>query len=186
VSAAALVLAAGAGRRFAPDRPKQLADLDGRPLLQHAIDAAHALEDVVLVLGARADEVRAAIDPGRARVVVAEDWQEGLAASLRAGVAAAAGAQRVVVLLGDQPGVTAEAVRAVAAAAPGAAAVRARYAGTPGHPVALGPALLARVRDLRGDVGARDLLAGVDVVEIDVPGSPNDVDTPTDLQEVTA
>lgn len=176
-----MVLAAGAGRRFAPDRPKQLAHVDGRPLLAHALDAAHALDDVVLVLGARADEILMAVDPGTARVVVAEDWDEGLSASLRAGVAAAAGAERVVIVLGDQPRVTAAAVRAVAEAAPGADAVRARYGADPGHPIALGLRLMARVPGLRGDVGARDLLAGADVVEVDVPGDPADVDVEADL-----
>ncbi|MEJ7892842.1 MAG: nucleotidyltransferase family protein [Solirubrobacteraceae bacterium] len=177
------MLAGGAGRRFDPDHPKQLARVGGRALIERALDVAGALDDVVLVLGARAQEILASIDAGDARVVVADDWEEGLSASLRAGVAAVPDAQRVVVLLADQPWVTRAAVLAVARAEPGGAeAVRARYDGTPGHPIALGPRLLARVPDLRGDVGARDLLAGAAVVEVDVAGSPADVDVPADLR----
>lgn len=175
----AIVLAAGAGRRFDPYRPKQLALLDGVPLLGYALAAAHALDDVVLVLGARAEEILAAVGRGRARVVIAEDWEEGMAASLRAGVAAASDAERVVVVLADQPRVTREAVVAVAAAE--GDAVRARYDGMPGHPIALGPLVLRRVPALRGDIGARDLLADVHVTYVDVAGDPADVDTLADL-----
>ena len=185
---AGVVLAAGAGSRFGA--PKQLAVLDGRPLLQHALDAqaGAGLDERVLVLGARAEEVRAAVDPRGARVVVCAGWEEGMAASLRAGLAELPAGTWAVVTLGDQPRIPAAAVRAVAGAARagagGAAAVRATYGGIPGHPIALGPAILARVARLRGDVGARPLLAGAAVHELELGalGSPDDVDTPEQLE----
>lgn len=183
---AGLVLAGGAGRRFGPD-VKQLALLDGRPLLEHALRAmlaAPGLDAVAVVLGAHAEQVRAGVDLSGARVVVTEDWAEGQAASLRAGVRALAGAEALVVAVGDQPGLSPAAVAAVLAArAPGIEAVRATYDGAPGHPVLLERALLARVGELRGDVGARALLAGATVRDVDCTGlgDPHDVDTPADL-----
>jgi carbon monoxide dehydrogenase subunit G len=99
-----LVLAAGEGRRFGG--PKQLAPVAGRPLLEHALAAlaaVPALDPLVLVLGARAEEVRAGVDTAPFEVVVAHDWAEGSAASLRAGVAALGDVDAALVALGDQP-----------------------------------------------------------------------------------
>src|SRR4051812_28163577 len=119
VTVAGLVLAAGAGRRFGG--AKQLALLDGRPLVLHAVDAALAVADVrplIIVLGAEADTVRAAL-PAAAEVttIVCDDWAEGMAASLRAGVAALDDPDWALVLLADQPGVDAAAIRRVVDAA---------------------------------------------------------------------
>src|SRR5438132_10270294 len=78
-SPAGLILAAGESRRFGP-QPKLLAELDGRPLLEHAIRAQCAtpqLERVVVVLGANAAEISAAIDFGRAEPVICERWRHG-------------------------------------------------------------------------------------------------------------
>lgn len=188
---AGLVLAAGGSRRFGS--PKQLAELDGVPLLQHAVDAmlgAAAVDPVVVVLGAHADAVERAVTLGTARTVRCADWEEGMAASLRCGVAALGEGRCdwVVVTLGDQPRITAQVVAAVAGGAVaspfGTAAVRAAYAGVPGHPVALGRELLARVGALRGDVGARDLLSGAEVRTIEAAHlcDPADVDTPEELE----
>jgi molybdenum cofactor cytidylyltransferase len=184
------VLAAGAARRFGS--PKQLAPLDGHPLVQHALDAMLAVEAIdrtVLVLGAHADRVRAAVEPRGADVVVCEGWTEGLSASLRCGLDALAGAERVVVTLGDQPRLTAAAIAAVLAATDaGSRSARASYDGVPGHPVVLGPALLARAGELRGDAGFRDLLGGaaVPTVELGRLARPDDVDTPEDLEAMRA
>jgi molybdenum cofactor cytidylyltransferase len=195
-----LVLAAGAGERFGG--PKQLAQLDGRPLLEHVLlaMAAAPLDRVVVVLGAGADEVLARVHLHGAEPVVCADWREGMAASLRAGVEALADADAVVVALGDQPRLSPAAVARVVQArsterpgvpaiagsagrSPRALAVRATYGGVPGHPVLLERALFGRLRELRGDEGARVLLEGVDVraVECDGLGAPDDVDTPEQL-----
>jgi molybdenum cofactor cytidylyltransferase len=184
-----LVLAAGAGRRFGG--PKQLADLDGAPLLQHAVDAilaVPAIEPVRVVLGAAGDRIRAAVDFGAAEPLVCDDWAEGMAASLRCGVRALGDCDWVVVTLGDQPLVTPQVIAAVidraAGAPPGVAAVRATYGGEPGHPVALGRPIIASIAELRGDVGARELLvrAATRTVEVGRLCRPDDVDTPEDLE----
>ena len=186
---AGLVLAAGEGRRFGG--PKQLAPFRGAPLLEHALtamDAVPALDPLVLVLGERAEEVRAGVDPGAFRVVVAEDWAEGQAASLRAGVAAAGDVDAVLVCLGDQPLITPQVIAGTLDHdGPRVDAVRAGYDGVPGHPVLLKRRVLARVPELRGDTGARDLLAAARVRTWEAGHlcDPTDVDTPEALEALT-
>ncbi len=148
---------------------------------------ARELGPVVVVLGAAAAEIQAGVALGVALPVVAQDWEEGQAASLNAGVAALAGCSEIVVTLGDQPFISAAAIDAVIAGRrDGCDAVRATYAGTPGHPVLLAARVLERVGGLRGDVGARELLEGVGVCEVECGelGDPTDIDTPETLQEV--
>jgi molybdenum cofactor cytidylyltransferase len=181
---AGLILAAGAGTRFG-GTPKQLADLNGRPLLQWAIDAQTAVEvldPIVVVLGARAQEIRAAIDFGRAQAVVCEDWERGQAASLRRGLRELSDSDRVVVTLGDAPLVTPAVIELFAGAEP---RTRAVYHGRPGHPVVLGADEIAALAALRGDRGARGLLHGGPVVEVGHICSGRDVDTPDDLEEIS-
>jgi CTP:molybdopterin cytidylyltransferase MocA len=183
---AGLVLAAGGSRRFGG--PKQLAPLRGRPLLEHALAAATSatgLERVVVTLGARADEILQTVDLHRAEPALVENWEAGQAASLRAGVEVlAADSDAIVVLLGDQPFVTSAAIeRVVAAWRPDADAARATFGGRPGHPVILGRSLFAAVQTLRGDVGARMLLAGATVLEVELGADVIfDVDTPEQLR----
>jgi CTP:molybdopterin cytidylyltransferase MocA len=180
-----LVLAAGAGERFGGR--KQVAMLDGRPLLEHVLAAMAAapVDRVVVVLGAHAEEVLEHVPLHGAEAVVCEEWQSGMSASLRFGVEALGGCEAVVVVLGDQPWVSPEAVGCVVdARGDGAAAVRATYGGVPGHPVLLEAQLLARVGELSGDQGARALLDSPDVREVacDGLGSAADVDTPAALR----
>jgi molybdenum cofactor cytidylyltransferase len=181
-----LILAAGAGKRFG-STSKLLAELDGRPLLEHAVSAScgvEALERVVVVLGAHADEVLGAVDFGRAEPVVCPDWSAGQAASLRCGLRALGECSRVIVTLGDAPTITPEVVARFVDASPGTRAV---YRGRPGHPVVLGPAHLAEISalgSLSGDRGARDLLRGGATIECSELSSGRDVDTPEDLEAV--
>jgi len=185
---AGLLLAAGAGQRMG--RPKALVELDGEPLVRRAL---RALADggcapLLVVLGAAAEEVCSLLPDG-VRVVPATDWQQGMGASLRAGLAALSALAPVphaaVVHLVDLPGVGGAAVgRLVAQAAPDAL-VRAGYSGSPGHPVLLGAAHWAGVRDAAtGDSGARGYLAGhpgLRLVECGDVAEPSDVDTAADL-----
>jgi molybdenum cofactor cytidylyltransferase len=184
-----LVLAAGAGTRFGS--AKQLADLDGRPLLEHSVRAmiAAPVGRVVVVLGSGAEEVMAEVDMHGAEPVVNERWDEGQSASLACGLAELTDCDAVVVTLGDQPRVAPDAIRRVIAArGAGAAAVRATYSGEPGHPVLLERDLFERMRDVTGDHGARNLLISTHTREVPCEdlGGGEDVDTPAQLDALRA
>lgn len=182
------MLAAGAARRFGA--PKQLADLDGAPLLEHALRTMSAapVDRVVVVLGAGADEVAAGVDLHGAEPVVCGRWEEGQSASLACGLAELAGCEAVVVTLGDQPRVSPDAIRRVISARNDAAAVRATYNGNPGHPVLLERRLFEQLRNVSGDRGARNLLLSVQVLDVpcDDLGGGEDVDTPAELDALRA
>ncbi len=195
-----LVLAAGAATRFGA--PKQLAELDGVPLLEHALRAitASPVGRVVVVLGSGADEIAAGVNLHGADPLVCSRWDEGQSASLACGLGALQHCEAVVVTLGDQPRISPDAIRRVIAArnphvgadAPrgtgGAAAVRATYGGKPGHPVLLERELFALRRDVSGDKGARNLLLSVHVHDVpcDDLGGGEDVDTPSELDALRA
>jgi molybdenum cofactor cytidylyltransferase len=182
---AGIVLAAGAGTRFGG--AKQLAELGGRPLLEHALRvmAAAPVNPTVVVLGSGAAEILAAVDLHGARPVTCERWEEGLSASLACGLAQVADSEAALVALGDQPRVSAEAVRRVLAArGEDVLAVRATYGGQPGHPVLLEHGLFGRLRDVTGDHGARNVLMSVPAREVpcDDLGGGEDVDTLAQLE----
>ena len=112
--------------------------------------------------------MRREVDFLDAEPFVCAEWAEGQAASLRAGLAQLEDADAVVVTLGDQPGITPQVVAMIVDCQDSpAVAARAVYGGRPGHPVLLKRALFPRVTELRGDVGARPVLAQVRVREIE-------------------
>jgi molybdenum cofactor cytidylyltransferase len=197
VTVVAVVLAAGASSRFGS--PKLLAPLRGRPLLQHALDAVAAagIDDVVVVLGADARAIEAAISWRGERRAVNERPEDGLSSSLRVGLDAAVevpGADAALVVLGDQPAIRPDAIRAVldAGAGPDAAHaqfVRARYRGDPApNPVLVRRSAWALAAGLDGDRGLGPLMANRPelVAEVSVVGSNPDVDTPADLAAAAA
>ncbi len=181
---AGLILAAGAGTRFG-DGSKLLAELDRRPLLEHAVRAQCAvaeLDRVLVVLGARAEDVLERVEFGRSEPLVFAGWREGQAASLRHGVNClfSGGASRVIVTLGDEPLISTAVIERFLSEPPGARAV---YHGRPGHPVVLGAEQHRALRTLSGDRGARELLQGPEI-ECSALCSGRDVDTPHDLEEI--
>ena len=183
-------------------RPKALVELDGEPLVVRALRALAegGAAPLVVVLGARGDEVRAVL-PAGVRAVEAPDWADGMGASLRAGLAVLDGAglegagpegtavDAAVVHLVDLPGVTAGAVARLVAVGGHDVLARAAYGGRPGHPVLLGRAHWAGVRAAAvGDAGARGYLAGradVALVECGDLADADDVDTPEQLADFT-
>jgi molybdenum cofactor cytidylyltransferase len=185
---AGLVLAAGAGTRFG-GAIKQLAPLHGRPLIEYAVESmlgVPALERVLVVLGHAADEILRAAELGGADVIVCREWERGQSASLRCGLAALRDADAVVVTLGDQPFITPQVIAGALDHLEGHDAVRAVYGGTPGHPVVLGPRVLAAAGELEGDQGARDLLARFRVRRWEAGhlASATDVDTQEELSRL--
>ncbi len=174
-------------------QPKQLLAFRRKPILQHVLDAAAdaGLDEIIVVLGHQAKEIRAAVPlPPGARTVLNPDHASGQASSLRAGLLAAGDESRAaLVLLGDELGVGPDRMRAVLTAweRAGTPAARAEYAGSPGHPVVLGRAVWEALASLRGDEGARAaFLAHPEwVTAVPLPGpAPVEVDTPDDYRRL--
>jgi molybdenum cofactor cytidylyltransferase len=181
-----VVLAAGTASRFGST--KQLVEIEGKPLVQHAIDAAAAaeLDEIVVVLGQDAERVREALKlPANARSIVNPRFAEGQSTSLAAGLRALDPAsEAAIVLLGDQPRVGADEIRALADrfAETRAPIVRLRYRNAPG-PALLSNEIWPEAIELSGDTGARALFDfhEVDEVEID-RDAPHDIDRPADAR----
>lgn len=189
---AAIVLAAGASTRFGS--PKLLAALDGRPLLQHVLDAlaAAGVDEVIVVLGDGAVDVEAAIAWRAERRVVNPRPVDGLSSSLRVGLDVASEDSRidsVIVVLGDQPTVRPSVIRAIVEAAEVSPRpiVRPRYAEDDApNPVLVRRAAWALAAGLHGDRGLGPLLARRPdlVVEVPVAGANPDVDSAEDLSRL--
>lgn len=180
-----VVLAAGTASRFGAT--KQLADVAGVPMIRRVVDTAVAADvgTVVVVVGHDAEAVLAVL-PAEVTTVENPRHAEGQSTSLACGLDAAEslGSHAAVILLGDEPGVSIEAVRLVAGADHEAPIVRAVHDDhVPGHPVRLDASIWPRLRGLDGDVGAK-ALDDIPVAHVPVPGArPRDVDRPQDLSD---
>jgi molybdenum cofactor cytidylyltransferase len=188
VSVAVAVFAAGRGSRLGGDASKPLLEWQGRPLLAWSLDAAldSGLTPALVTVGYRSADVRGAVGSG-IEVVENPEWEEGIASSLRAAIAALeprADVTAVCVGLADQPRVGPDAYRRLAAAhEAGAQLAVATYGARRGNPVLLARSLWPRAMELRGDAGARQLMKDRPVVEVpcDGTGTPDDVDMLEDL-----
>ncbi len=187
----AVVLAAGAGSRFGGG--KLLAPLEGRPVLQHVLDtlAAAGMADVVIVLGQDAGAMERALQWRSERRVRNPDPTRGLASSLQVGLAAATQGDgepdAALIVLGDQPELRAEAIRAILGAADGAHAIVPRYEQDRGrNPVLLPAGLWPVAQSLSGDQGLGSWLAAhpEQVREVQVAGANPDIDRRADLTEL--
>jgi molybdenum cofactor cytidylyltransferase len=191
---AAVVLAAGLGTRMGSN--KLLAELDGVPMIRHAVTAALAshARPVVVVTGNDAERVHAALDGLDVRFAHNPAYATGLASSLRAGISAVADARAAMICLGDMPRITAAHLDALATAFVAADDERAIVVPTfqrkRGNPVVLGRAHFAAIGELTGDVGARPLLernaAHVVSIAVDDAAILLDVDTPEALASLAA
>lgn len=166
---ATIVLAAGAGSRSGGCG--HLTELNGRPMLTRVLEtvAAAAPPPHVVVLGAAADVVTGAVPAGWTTIVAAA-WDRGPGASLRAGLTAVPGAESALIVLGDLPWLRTAAIRRVLAAlTPGVIAARATDDGRPGHPVAIGPALIDAARNAP-DAGLAGLLRSAATLAVPCDG----------------
>lgn len=189
MSAAGLILAAGSSSRFGS--AKALAKLEGRPLLQHVLDAAAAAElmPVIVVLGDGAAAIEGGIRWRTERRIRNPDPARGLSSSLRDGLgdlASMAPQTDAVILLGDQPRTSPAVIRALVEAADQTdrPLVAPRYASGGGsNPVFIRRDAFAIAGEAEGDRGLGPILAARAelVTWIDIEGSNPDVDTPADL-----
>jgi molybdenum cofactor cytidylyltransferase len=185
----AIVLAAGASTRFGS--PKQLVRLAGRPMLHTAIARAAdvAGSAVTVVLGAHAAELTPLLTHSQALIVINRDWREGIASSIRAGVARLPPSCNAVLLtLVDQAAVTARDLQRLVSAwrRQPDYAVAARYGMTTGVPAVFPRSTFSDLAALRGDLGARSLLQRNPdrVVRVPMASAAIDIDTPEDLLKI--
>lgn len=180
-----LVLAAGGSRRLG--QPKQLLPYRGATLLDHVIATARecGFDQLVVALGGAADEVRERVDLSGAEIALNPGFGAGCSSSIAAAMEIVEG-DVLVLLLGDQPGVTADTVRALLDSRGDAGVAVCRYADGRGHPFAFSSALFGELAALHGDKAVWKLLESRDdVAEVPVPGPvPLDVDTWEDYEAV--
>ena len=185
-----LVLGAGGSTRLG--RPKQLLPYGDRTLLGHTLDTARActFNQLVVPIGGSADEVREHVDFTGAEVVVNEAYGSGCSSSIAAALSAVDPRCEVLVLmLGDQPGVTPATVQTLLDGRGDAPLAVCRYDDGRGHPLALHRSVFGALANLHGDKGVWRLLdeRADDVVEVPIAGPvPLDVDTPEDYRAVLA
>lgn len=181
----ALVLAAGAGRRFGG--AKLLALLDGVPVIRRTVEAVAAagFEEPLVVAGALGEEIGAALAGVECRIVEATDWHQGMAASIRAGVSALSETgEGAFLFLGDMPLVPMGLSLDLAALARQSGyAARPRVNGRPGHPVCFLNSALPDLLHLAGDRGAGEVLKGRPVAYLDTAdeGALLDIDDAASL-----
>jgi molybdenum cofactor cytidylyltransferase len=183
-----LVLGAGGSKRLG--RPKQLLAYRDGTLLGHVVDVARAsrFDQLIVTLGGAAGAVRAQVDLADSEVVVNDDYGEGCSSSIAAALQAVdPRCEVLVLLLGDQPGVTSHTVRALLDGRGDAPLAVCRYDDGRGHPIAFARSVFVDLARLHGDKGVWRLLdqrAG-DVRDVAIAGDvPLDVDTEEDYAAV--
>jgi molybdenum cofactor cytidylyltransferase len=189
-SVCGLVLGAGGSKRLG--RPKQTLPYRGGTLLGHVVGVARecAFDQTIVAIGGAAGDVRAGVDHGGVEVVVNDAYGEGCSSSIAAALAVVdPRCEVLVLLLGDQPGVTVQTVAALLAGRGDAPLAVCRYDDGRGHPIAFARSVFGDLAELHGDKGVWKLLdrGGDAVAEVRVPGPiPLDVDTPEDYEAVLA
>ncbi len=188
--AAVLILAAGGSTRLG--RPKQLLPYGDGVLLDAALATARSsgFEQMVLAVGGSAGEVRMAVDTRGFAVVENPAFGEGCSSSIAAALPALyPQIELLVLLLGDQPGVTGSAVRLLLEGRGDHDIAVCRYDDGIGHPFAFARSVFPQLAALHGDKGVWRLIEehSSDVAEVPVPGRiPHDVDTEADYESVLA
>ncbi len=185
-----LVLGAGGSSRLG--RPKQLLPYGDATLLDHTVATARAchFDQIVVPLGGAAEDVRTTVDLSGVDVVVNYAFGKGCSSSIAAAVGTIdPRCETLVLMLGDQPGVTPDTVRALLEGRGDAPLAVCRYDDGRGHPLAFDRSVFDELTTLHGDKGVWRLLdeRASEVVEVRLPGAvPLDVDTPEDYEAVLA
>lgn len=173
-------------------QPKQLLPYQDKTLLRHAAEMACGFPPsprptaVIVVLGAHAEQIAPTLEGLPVTITLAEDWQEGMAASLRAGIRAVGDCDAALVMLCDQPLMTTELLAALLQAWEPGSIVASDYGEALGPPCVFDRAYFPELLALTGDSGARKLLKKYPCRTVAFPGGRVDVDTLTDWQALAA
>ncbi|MBS0580404.1 MAG: nucleotidyltransferase family protein [Proteobacteria bacterium] len=185
----AVVLAAGASTRFGS--PKQLVRIAGRPLLHASVTRAAEIAGnaLVVVLGSGAAQLAPLLKHSAGGIVINQEWREGLASSIRAGIARLPGTcAGALLILADQPAVSVEDLKRLAGAwrRQPLHIAAALHEGGLGLPAVFPRSLFPELLRLRGDAGVRVLLRrnAERLVRVTMPSAAIDLDTPEDLLAV--
>jgi molybdenum cofactor cytidylyltransferase len=189
---AALLLAAGASRRFGGSGSKLLQELNGKAIVRWSAEAliGGPVDEVIAVVPPDDQDIRRALAGLDVRLAVNAQPERGIASSIACGVSALGGnVEAALIALGDEPTLSRDAVARVVRRyrddhVRGIQIVAPVYRGTPGHPTLFTRMVFDELRTLAGDRGARDVIhrdtSRVAVLELDV-APPGDVDTVDDL-----
>jgi xanthine dehydrogenase accessory factor len=182
----AIVLAAGQATRFG--QCKQLVSLGEKTLLEHVLDNLRQskIDEVVVILGARADEIRQKIHFDKERVIINPDYASGMSTSIQAGLRAVK-ADAAMIVLADQPFVTSRTLDMLIdeyrRTKP--SVVIPTFNGFRGNPVIVDKSLFPEMMNIRGDIGCRaifgDHAESIVKVPVDDRGVIIDIDTPADV-----
>jgi molybdenum cofactor cytidylyltransferase len=185
-----LVLAAGGSKRL--ERPKQLLEFGDATMLDHVLANARAcgFDQLLCVLGASADQVRDVVDLSGVEVIENPVFGEGCSSSIAAALGAVEPrSEALVLMLGDQPGVSSDTVAKLLAGRGEAPLAACAYTDGRGHPLAFGRSMFGELQALHGDKGVWKLLDGHAAEVVDVPIDapiPRDVDTWGDYEAALA
>ena len=191
-SCSVILLAAGGSRRMG--RPKQLLPIRGQPLIRYMAESAlaAAVDSVVVVLGAEAEQIKAALDGLPLQCAINPDWKAGLSSSLRIGVETALQhspeLRAVIVCLADQPNLSPEHLQQLILRyqQSDCTAVASLAGDVMVPPILFDRCWLNKLCALEGDIGARALLRGSENVATVPIDSADDIDTPEDYARFTA
>ncbi len=185
-----LVLAAGGSKRLG--QPKQLLRYGGATLLDHVLGTARAcpFDQLICVIGGGAGEIKAGVDLGGVDLVENDFFGDGCSSSIAIALTAVdERCQVLVLMLGDQPGVSSAAVEELLAGRGDSVLAACAYEGGRGHPLAFARSMFRDLASLHGDKGVWKLLDrhAAEVVDVPIPGPiPLDVDTWEDYEAVLA
>lgn len=184
-----VILAAGSSSRLG--EPKQLVTFQDKPLLQKVVDLCTPLEfgSGVIVLGADSAAIQKTVNPGTFRFVMNEKWTEGIASSIRKGVAYTLElnpqTEHLLFLLSDQPFVTTELLQKLWKTHTGGITAS-FYNNDVGVPAIFSKEMFPLLKELRGDHGAKKIMKRFrdKVSQVDFDMGYFDVDTPEDYAEL--
>ncbi len=187
-----VLLAAGASSRMGS--PKQLLEYKGRPLVRHAVEVAlkSGLGRVIVVVGARAAEVREALTGAPVEIVENAEWETGIGSSIRAGVLRAEELELagIVLALADQPLVSHATYNRLIMTwqVTKKPVIASQYAGTVGVPVLFAKEYFCKLILLKPTEGCKGLIlsSGGKAVRLDCAEAEADIDTPQDFKRIQA